>query len=77
MRVLGLDIAKSSVSACLLTERPAQPREFYYECRFDYLKADASGIRAMLALHPDVAIMEPTGVNYSRLWGTHLARRRS
>lgn len=74
MRVLGLDIAKSSVSACLLTERPAQPREFYYECRFDHLKADAPGIRAMLALKPDVAILEPTGVNYSRLWGTHLAR---
>ncbi len=74
MRVLGIDIAKSSVSACLLTERPIQPREFYYECRFDRLKADVTGIRAMLALHPDVAIMEPTGVNYSRLWGTHLAR---
>ncbi len=23
---------------------------------------------------PDIALMEPTGVNYSRLWGTHLAR---
>ena len=74
MRVLGLDVAKSSVSACLLTERPIQPREFYYECQFDYLKADVTGIRAMLALQPDVAVMEPTGVNYSRLWGTHLAR---
>ena len=74
MRVLGLDIAKSSVSACLLTERPTQPREFYYECHFSYLKADAAGIRAMLALQPDVAVLEPTGVNYSRLWGTHLAR---
>lgn len=74
MRVLGLDIAKSSVSACLLTERPNHPREFYYESRFDHLKADAAGIRAMLALKPDVAILEPTGVNYSRLWGTHLAR---
>ena len=74
MRVLGLDVSKSSVSACLLTERPIQPREFYYGFHFDYLKADASGIRAMLALKPDVAVMEPTGVNYSRLWGTHLAR---
>ena len=74
VRVLGLDVSKSSVSACLLTERPIQPREFYYECHFDYLKADATGIRAMLALKPDLAVMEPTGVNYSRLWGTHLAR---
>ncbi len=28
----------------------------------------------MLALKPDVAVMEPTGINYARLWGTHLAR---
>ena len=27
-----------------------------------------------LELKPDVAVMEPTGVNYARLWGTHLAR---
>jgi hypothetical protein len=74
MRVLGLDVAKSSVSACLLTERPIQPRQFYYECNFFNQKADAAGIRAMLELKPDVAILEPTGVNYSRLWGTHLAR---
>ncbi|MBR8832699.1 MAG: transposase [Stigonema ocellatum SAG 48.90 = DSM 106950] len=74
MRVLGLDVAKSSVSACLLTERPIQPRQFYYECNFFHLKADAAGIRAMLELKPDVAVLEPTGVNYSRLWGTHLAR---
>lgn len=28
----------------------------------------------MLSLAPDIAVMEPTGVNYARLWGTHLAR---
>ena len=36
--------------------------------------ANSEGIKALLALKPDVAVMEPTGVNYSRLWGTHLAR---
>jgi len=74
MRVLGLDVAKSSVAGCLLTERPTNPRQFYYECNFFNLKADAAGIRAMLELKPDVAVLEPTGINYSRLWGTHLAR---
>lgn len=28
----------------------------------------------LLALKPDIAIMEPTGTNYSKLWGTLLAR---
>lgn len=74
MRVLGLDICKSSVSACLLTERPSEPRKLYFETKFYHFEANAAGIKAMLALKPDIAIMEPTGVNYARLWGTHLAR---
>jgi transposase len=28
----------------------------------------------LLALKPDVALMEPTGVNYQRLWGVQLAK---
>lgn len=74
MQVLGLDICKSSVLACLLTERPTEPRQFIYECKFYRFTADAAGIKALLALAPDVAVMEPTGVNYARLWGTRLAR---
>lgn len=74
IRVLGLDVSKSSISACLLTERPVNPRQFYYDCKFQTLNADISGIKAMLDLKPDIAVMEPTGVNYSRLWHTQLAR---
>lgn len=74
MKILGLDICKSSVAACLLTERPSYPREFFHDCTFYRFKADAQGIKELLALAPDMAVMEPTGVNYMRLWGTHLAR---
>lgn len=73
-RIIGLDVSKSSVTCCLLTGKPDDIRQYYYECEFFSFKADASGIKAVLALQPDIAIMEPTGVNYSRLWGTHLAR---
>jgi hypothetical protein len=73
LRVLGLDICKSSVVGCLLTQRPAQPREAYHSLEFFKLNADAAGIKQLLALKPDVAVMEPTGVNYQRLWGTKLA----
>ncbi len=73
-RILGLDVSKSSVSVCLLTNKPESPRQFYYECPFMLFSANSEGIKSLLALKPDIAIMEPTGVNYSRLWGTHLAR---
>jgi transposase len=74
VRILGLDVSKSSVSACLLEEKPIQTRQFYYDYQFLKLQADASGIQKLLQLAPDVALMEPTGNNYSKLWGTHLAR---
>ncbi|MEH2446333.1 MAG: IS110 family transposase [Nostoc sp.] len=74
IRVLGLDVSKSSVSACLLTDKPEDPRQFYYECPFFCLNADVHGIQELLALLPDIALLEPTGNNYSKLWGTHLAR---
>ncbi|MEH2070532.1 MAG: transposase [Nostoc sp.] len=74
IKILGLDVSKSSVSACLLTEKPEDPRQFYYECPFNCFSANAQGIKALLELKPDIALMEPTGSNYSKLWGTHLAR---
>lgn len=72
--VVGLDVCKSSVVACVLSEKPRDVKRFYLGGNFPKLKADASGIRELLALKLDIAIMEPTGVNYSRLWGTQLAR---
>jgi len=74
LRVLGLDICKNSVVACLLTHKPAQPREAYHSLEFFKLNADAAGIKRLLELNPDVAVMEPTGINYQRLWGIQLAK---
>ncbi len=79
MQILGLDISKASVSACLLTEKPTEPRQFYYDCDFHKFEATAFGIRGLLALIGSdltntIAVMEPTGVNYQILWGTQLAR---
>ena len=79
MRILGLDISKASVSACLLLEKPADPRQFYYDCDFYKFAATAAGISGLLSLiggdvTNTIAIMEPSGVNYQKLWGTQLAR---
>lgn len=73
-RVLGIDISKSSISACLLLDKPAEPRQFYYNYDFKSFKADASGIKGVLELSPNVAILEPTGTNYSKLWITVLTQ---
>lgn len=67
-RLLGIDISKSSISACLLVSKPTEPRQFYYNYDFKIFKADVSGIKGVLELNPDVAILEPTGTNYSKLW---------
>lgn len=78
MQILGLDISKSSVSACLLTEKPTEPRQFYYDYDFHKFSATVTGITGLLALIGDksttIAVMEPTGINYQKLWGTQLAR---
>ena len=74
MRIVGIDVCKGSVVACLLTERPDEPRQFLFKAEFHNCKADVTGLKTLLDLKPDIAIMEPTGVNYSKLWGTHLVR---
>ena len=74
MRIVGLDVCKLSVVACILSVRPSEPRQFYYAAKFPIFQKNASGIRELLKLEPDIAVFEPTGVNYSKLWGTHLAR---
>lgn len=75
---IGIDVCRSSIVAIALSEKPSDPREFYDDhAEFKTLQADASGIEQLLAMgggDRTVAVMEPTGVNYSKLWGTHLAR---
>lgn len=73
-KVLGIDVSKSSISACLIDCKPVEPRQFYYKYEFFHFKVDASGIKGVLGLQPDIAVLEPTGTNYSKIWTTVLAR---
>lgn len=69
MRVVGLDVCKDSVVTCVLDDvRPNEPRQYYYQHHFLKLYADSVGLKTLLDLKPDVAVLEPTGVNYSKLW---------
>ncbi|WP_293126862.1 transposase [Microcoleus sp. bin38.metabat.b11b12b14.051] len=78
MQIIGLDVSKSSISCCLLLEKPTEPRQFYYDYNFHKFEATVTGICGLLALignsSETIAVMEPTGVNYQKLWGTQLAR---
>ena len=73
-RIAGIDICKLSVVACILEERPTEPRQSIYDETFYTFEANVSGLQGLIDLKPDIAIMEPTGVNYAKLWGTQLAR---
>lgn len=73
-RVVGLDVCKDSVVACILNGvLGTEPRQLYYDLNFPRFEANAAGIKALLALEPDVAVLEPTGVNYAKIWATRLA----
>jgi transposase len=77
MKILGIDISKASISVCLLSEKPTDVRQFLYQYNFYKFDANTTGIRCLLDLigsEEAIAIMEPTGVNYQKLWGTQLAR---
>lgn len=79
MQIIGLDISKASVSCCLLTEKVSEPRQFYYSYNFQKFDATVAGMSNLLELigadfTNTIAIMEPTGINYQKLWGTQLAR---
>lgn len=76
MKILGIDIGNGLATCCLLDHLPPDLRKFNIDGEnFRQFRANAEGINGILALKPDIAIMEPTGTNYSKLWGTHLARQ--
>lgn len=75
MLILGIDIG-NGLATCYLRDSNA-PRQYNIELdglQYYAFKANAQGISQIIALNPDCVILEPTGTNYSRLWGTHLAR---
>jgi transposase len=72
-RIVGLDVSKDNVTACLLGESPIEPRQLYLENDFQRLYSNAAGMKRLLDLKPTVAVLEPTGTNYSKVWVARLA----
>lgn len=70
MRIAGLDISRNSATVCILEEIP---RDFK-KIKTKKLKLDKKGIETFLSLEFDIAILEPTGGHYSRLWAHNIER---
>lgn len=69
--VIGADVCKDSVVFCCLDtdNPPSDYNEFYRNGdNFHIANANIHGLKMLLDLQPDVIVLEPTGVNYSRLW---------
>lgn len=74
MKILGIDIGNGEITCCLLDHLPTSPRDLSMDgANFISCKADASGIKTILKINPDIAVLEPTGVNYSKIWTQYLA----
>ncbi|WP_416674713.1 IS110 family transposase [Egbenema bharatensis] len=72
MRIAGIDVSRGKVSVCVLSELPENLKEFaenYYGREFC---SDHEGIENLLSLDFQVAILEPTGKHYSKIWAYHL-----
>lgn len=72
MKVAGIDVSRGSVTIAVLEEVPEDLRKL--KRRTIKLKADAEGIKALLALDFDCAILEPSGGHYSKIWAHHLTQ---
>jgi hypothetical protein len=72
--IAGIDVSRSSVSVCILSDIPSDMKGFKRKFKAYSFQADRAGIEALLALPFDAAIIEPTGVNYSKIWAHHLEK---
>ena len=72
MKIAGIDVSRNSVTVAVLSEVPDDLRQV--KRGILKFKADAKGIAGLLALEFDCAILEPSGVHYSRIWAHHLTK---
>jgi hypothetical protein len=72
--IVGIDVSRSSISACFLLEKPKNPRDYYYDAdirkyhlNLENLNQLKAHIESFNANHV-IVICEPTGINYAKLW---------
>lgn len=70
MKIAGIDVSRGSITIIVLSEIPDDLRKVRRNAI--KLTADQKGIEALAALEFDCAVMEPSGIHYSKIWAHHL-----
>lgn len=71
MRIIGADACKGRLVYCVLdTDNMPKDLGDYYRDGDNFFEAHttAHGLKELLDIKPDAIALEPTGVNYTRLW---------
>jgi hypothetical protein len=71
MRIIGADACKGKIVYCVLDsdDLPQNLQRHYLDGdNFHEAYCSAKGLNQLLELKPDVIAIEPTGMNYTRLW---------
>ncbi|NJR40810.1 MAG: IS110 family transposase [Leptolyngbyaceae cyanobacterium CSU_1_4] len=68
IRILGLDVSKASVTACLLSEVPDDLKAYHRTHKLPIFKANVENINDLLNLEFDAVALEPTGIHYAKIW---------
>ena len=74
-KILGIDIGNGLAVCCLLdsTKEHDNPSEETIDANnFHHFRATKDGLERLLKLNANIAVLEPTGGNYSKLWITAL-----
>lgn len=74
MRIIGLDVGRSSAVLCCLEFFPDNIQQHYRklrkEKRFYKVNCDRVGADLLLSLQPNGIVLEPSGHWYSHFWVT-------
>jgi len=72
--IVGIDVSRSSIAACFMLQKPSNPRDDYFDADIEVFSANIENLNKLRAKIESfkadkvVAICEPTGMNYARLW---------
>jgi len=72
--IVGIDVSRSSIAACFMLEKPSNPRDDYFDADIEVFHSNIENLNRLKtkieSFQADrvVAICEPTGMNYARLW---------
>jgi Transposase len=72
--IVGFDVSRSSITVCFLLEKPLNPRDDYYDADIETYNMNLENLNKLKAKIESfkadkiIAICEPTGINYARLW---------